>query len=111
MIVKDEITRQEAINLCKQNSQVFYSDKNLYSAIVKSPDMLSFYITRSFNRGEISIVGIELQKMELFDYELKQFKVDQARQFKKDAHTWFKTHPREVAKIVSRVEARERATS
>jgi hypothetical protein len=111
MIVKDELTRQEAINLCKQNSQVFYSDKNLYSAIVKSPEMLRYYITRSFNSGEISIVGAELQKMELFDYELKMFKQQQQRQEMKDAHTWFKTHPREVAKVVSRVEARERANA
>jgi len=111
MIVKDEITRQEAVNLFKQNSQVFYSDKNLYSAIVKSPEMLSYYITRSFNRGEISVVGTELQKMELFDYELKIFKQHQQQQEMKDARTWFKTHPREVAKVVSRVEARERVTS
>ena len=109
MIVGNDVTRDEALKLLQDSGKVYYSDKFRYSAVVLSSTVLDRYIISALERGEIAIVGTELQRMEHFDYELKRFKDIQHKQEMKDAHAWFKAHPNEVAKVIRRVEARERA--
>ena len=111
MIVKDSTTRQEAIKLLQSSDKVFYSDKYLFSAVVYTTDKLVRHIDDAFSRGEIAIVGKAQEEMEFYDFEQKMWSVQQRKQEIKDAHVWFKTHPREVAKVLKRVEAREKVNA
>jgi hypothetical protein len=108
MIVKDSATKQEAMKLLQSSGRVFYSDKYSFSTVVYYADMLDRKITASFLRGEIAIVGKTQEEMEFYDFEQKAFNTQQRKQEMKDAHTWFKTHPREVAKVLKRIETREK---
>ena len=109
MIVKDLVTKQEAFKLLQGNKKVFYSDKFYFAAEVFVSDMLDRHITSALERGEIAIVGVTQDTMELFDYELKTFKTEQRKLETKNAREWFKAHPREVQKVLKRIEAREKA--
>jgi hypothetical protein len=107
MIVKDSASRLAALGLIHQHGSVFYSDKYLYSAVVSSSNTLDGLIQQTFDRGEIAIVGVELQKMELFDYELKKFRMRRHQQELKDMRKFISEHPKEIAKIVRRNEVQE----
>ena len=111
MIVKDSTTKQEAIKLLQSSGKVFYSDKYLFSAIVYTPEKLESHIDGAFLRGEIAIIGKTQEEMEFFDFEQKAFSAQQRKQEMKDAHMWFKTHPREVAKVLKRIETREKVNA
>jgi hypothetical protein len=105
MIVRDPATRKAALELIQQRGSVYYSDKYIYSAVVSSSKVLDDFIQQTFDRGEIAIVGTELQKMELFDFELKRFKTQRHLQELKDMRKFISEHPKEIAKIVRRGEA------
>ena len=111
MIVKDSATKQEALRLLQSNDKVFYSDKFYFAAEVFNADLLDRHITSALERGEIAVVGVTQESMELFDYELKAFKTEQRKLEAKEAHEWFRTHPREVKKVLKRIEAREKAST
>jgi hypothetical protein len=111
VIVKDSTTKKEAIKLLQSSGKIFYSDKYLFSAIVFTPNKLTSYIDGAFLRGEIAIVGKTQEEMEFYDFEQKTWSAQQRKQEMKDAHVWFKTHPREVAKVLKRVEAREKVNA
>lgn len=106
MIVKDSTTKKEALKLLQSSGKVFYSDKYLFSTVVYYADMLDRKITAAFLRGEIAIVGKTQEEMEFYDFEQKAFSAQRRKQEMKDAHVWFKTHSREVAKVLKRVEVR-----
>jgi len=111
VIVKDSTTKKEAIKLLQSSGKIFYSDKYLFSAIVFTPDKLTSHIDGAFLRGEIAIVGKTQEEMEFYDFEQKAFSAQQRKQEIRNAHEWFKTHPREVAKVLKRVEAREKVNA
>ena len=108
MIVKDSATKKEAMKLLQSSGRVFYSDKYSFSTVVVTPAKLESLIDGSFLRGEIAIVGKTQEEMEFYDFEQKRYIVQLRKQEIKDARAWFKTHPREVAKVLKRIETRER---
>ena len=111
MIVKDSATKKEAMKLLQSSGRVFYSDKYSFSTVVVTSAKLESLIDGSFLRGEIAIVGKTQEEMEFYDFEQKVFNTQQHKQEMKDAHTWFKTHPREVAKVLKRVEMHEQVNA
>ena len=111
MIVKDSTTKQEAVKLLQSSGRVFYSDKYSFSTVVVTSAKLESLIDGSFLRGEIAIVGKTQEEMEFYDFEQKVFNTQQRKQEMKDVHVWFKTHPKEVAKVLKKVEIREKVNA
>ena len=100
MIVKDELTKQEALKLQQENGLVYYSDRYMFSSVVTSPKTLGIRIDSALSAGEIAIVALEQTTMEYFDWELKRYKQELYKQEQKMAHAYFKSHPEQAIRMM-----------
>lgn len=102
MVVYGSKTREAALQMVRQTGKVFYSDANLYSAIVSLPEELDHLIQLAFDRDDIAIVAREKHLMEFYTSEKKRVARLKYMQEKKAIREWAKKHPKEVAKVLAR---------
>ena len=100
MIVHDESTLQEALQLLESRGLVRYSDEYAY-IIITTPGTLELLCRRAFNRNDIAIVVPrgEEQTMEDHSRERPGVRRRRARDEKKAIRAWVREHPEQVQKI------------
>lgn len=101
MIIKDEETIEEALQMLAVSPQgVRYSDRYAY-IIVTVPETLELLCRRALAHGDIAVavpLGHE-SGMENYTASLRNVRVARAREEKKKIKEWVREHPEVVEKI------------
>jgi len=100
MIVHDESTLDEALQMLESQGPVCYSDQ--YALVtVTTPETLEMLCRRAFDRNDIAIVaprGKE-HEMEVHSRVLPRIRKERAEEEKRRIKEWVREHPDEVAKF------------
>lgn len=104
MIVKDETTLQQAMELTKVGP-VSYNDNCTYFSTIE-PEELRAKLEQRLRVDDIGIVALRGPQypMEDYDYALKMVKKERRMAEQKAIRRWVTTHLQQVRKIVERVE-------
>lgn len=100
MIVKDDNTLQQALNLISL-APVYYSDENRFERVEDSTRLLDL-MTTALDRGSIAIVSNDKGHMENWNYEIKLVRKQRYIDEKKHIRTWVREHPDVVKKYFER---------
>ena len=100
MIVHDESTLDEALQMLESQGPVCYSDQYAF-VIVTTPETLEMLCRRAFDRNDIVIVAPRGQEQEMEHHatELPRIRKRRAEEEKRKIKVWVREHPGEVAKF------------
>jgi len=109
MIVKDEATLQQAMELTKLGP-VSYNDNCMYLSTIE-PEELRAKLAQRLRMDDIGIVALRGPQypMEDYDYALKMVKKERRMAEQKAIRHWVTTHPAQVRKVVERAEKAAKA--
>ena len=111
MIVKDEESIEQALQMLAAEGTVRYSDQYSY-IIITTPETLEYQCQRALARDDIAIVVPRGRESEMEDHTqaLTRVKKQRAEEEKKKIREWVKEHPElatasaeEVPKIVKQI--------
>ena len=113
MIVNDEETIEEALQMIQAEGQVRYSDKYVY-VIITTPETLEYQCRKALERGDIAIVHPLGTEGENCTQALAKVKKQRAAEEKKRIREWVREHPEiaeasaeDIPKVVKRMRKEE----
>jgi hypothetical protein len=109
MIVKDETTLEQAMELTKQG-RVWYHDAVMFSTNM-DPAELRVKLTQRIQVGDIGIVALAGPQyyMEDYDFALKMIRKQRKVEEQKAIRHWVTEHPAAVRKVQERAEKAAKA--
>ena len=105
MIVHDEETLEEALQMVGTEGSVRYSDQYAF-VIVTAPETLEMLCRRAFDHNDIAIVVPRGQEheMEVHSTELPKVRRWRAEEEKRKIKEWVREHPEQVEKFERRLQ-------
>ena len=100
MIVHNEETLHEALQLLESNGPVRYSDEYAY-IIITTPETLELQARRAFDRNDVAVVVSRGQEREMEDHAKARpsIRKQRAEDEKRRIKAWVREHPEVVEKI------------
>ena len=100
MIVKDEETLVQVLQLIEASGPVRYSDEYAY-VIITTPETLELQCRRAFGRNDIAVVVPCGSESEMEDYARARSRIrkQRAEDEKKRIKEWVREHPEVAEKI------------
>ena len=113
MIVHDEETLEQVLQMARAEGAVRYSDAYAYT-VITTPETLEYQCTKALERGDIAIVHPLDVEGEDYTQALAKVKKQRIIDEKKRIREWVKEHPEiaeapaeEIPKIVRRMRKKE----
>ena len=119
MIVHDEETLEEALQLLESQGPLHYSDEYAY-IIITTPETLELQCRRAFGRNDIAVVVPRGEESAMEDYTKMRVIIRKRRseEEKRRVREWVKEHPEiakasaeEVPQIIKRMRKERRSST
>lgn len=106
VVIKDEPSVEEAVQLLEQHGAVRYSDRYSYRTF-RSPDTLRAVCLMSLERGEGAMISCLDEDTPSYETVWLSVKKEIVERKKRDAREWIQKHPEEVRAMMKRMGYKE----